>query len=359
VHRRVVVVLLALVLVVVVAAGAWWGWRSTHRTPYEQAVSVMPASTLRATFTDWSAVRRLADGESLGASSSARDVDGFVSRAYDLDLTSGSAVVDATYAMGRRYGFSPMDASWEIFGQSREGAVVAMRVGDPVDLEGVERNLRRLGYTPPEDGAGSGGVWAGSVDLVAQIDPTLTPVMQNVVILPEDRLVLLSDSATYASSAAEVVAGAADSLDEVAGVPALASEAGSPVSAVLYASDFACEALGMATAGEEDQAVADRLLARAGGISPLAGVVLALQQDRSLLVAMHFETSDQAADDLEPRVELASGEAVGQGGRFGERFRVVEARSDGEEIVMDLAPVDEDQPLLSDLAQGPVLFASC
>jgi hypothetical protein len=356
VHRRVVVVLVA---VMVVAAGAWWGWRSMQPTTYEQAVSAMPASTLRATFTDWSTVRRLADGQSLGASSSTRDVDSFVSRAYDLDLTSGSAVVEATYAMGRRYGFSPMDAAWEIFGQSREGAVVALRFGDSVDLEGVERNLRRLGYTPPEDGAGSGGVWVGTADLVAQIDPTLTPVMQNLVVLPEDRIVLLSDSASYASAAAAVVTGAAGSLDEVAGVSALASEARAPVSAVLYASDFACEALGMAAATEVDQAVADQLIARAGGVSPLAGVVLALQQDRALLVAMHFETSAQAADDLEPRVELASGEAVGQGGRFGERFRVVQARSDGEEIVMDLEPVDEDQPLLSDLAQGPVVFASC
>jgi hypothetical protein len=359
VHRRVVVVLLTLVLVAVVAAGAWWGWRSMQSTTYEGAVSVMPAATLRATFTDWSAVRRAAEGQSLGSSSSTREVDNFVSRAYDLDLTSGSAVVDATYAMGRRYGFSAMDAAWEIFGQSREGAVVAMQFDESVDLEGVERNLRSLGYTAPENGAGSGGVWTGSVDLVAQIDATLTPVMQNLVVLPEERVVLMSDSATYASSSAETATGAADSLDEVAGVSALASVAGSPTSAVLYASDFACEALGMAAAGEEDQAVADQLIRRAGGVSPLAGVVLALQPDRSLLVAMHFESSDQAAEDLEPRVELASGEAVGQGGKFSERFRVVEARSDDEQIVMDLEPVDAEQPLLSDLAQGPVLFASC
>lgn len=356
---RRLVVIIALALVVAVAVGGWLGWRAWQRTTYEQAVASLPESTLRATYTDWAAVRRLADGSSLGSSSSSRDVSNFVSRAYDLDLTSTSAVVDSTYAMNRRYGFSPIDAEWEAFGQSREGQVVVMRFGDSVDLEGVERNLRRLGYTAPEDGAGSGGVWAGSVDLVATIDPALTPVMQNVVVLPEERLVLLSDAEAYAASSASVITGSAAGLDEVDGVPELASAAGEPASATLLASDFACEALSMADADEEDQAVADDLIASAGGVSPLSGVVVAMNPDRSLVVGMHFESSDQASDDLRPRVELASGEAVGQGGTFGERFRVVEAAADGNEIVMELEPTDDDLPLLSDLTDGPLLFASC
>ncbi len=357
-QRRVVVVAAALALVVA-AVGAWFGWRALERTSYEQAVQSMPESTLRATYTDWASVRSLAEGSSLGSSSTTRDVSNFVSRAYDLDLTSTSAVVDSTYAMNRRYGFSPIDASWEMYGQSREGAVVAMRFDDSVDLEGVERNLRRLGYTAPADGAGSGGVWAGSADLVATIDPTLTPVMQNVVVLPEEGVVLLSDNQAYASSSAAVVTGDADGLDSVEGVPELAAAAEEPASAVLFASDFACEALSMAGADEEDQAVADDLISSAGGVSPVAGVVVAMQPDRSLVVGMHFESSDQASDDLRPRVDLASGEAVGQGGMFTERFRVVEAAADGNEIVMDLEPTSDDLPLLSDLTQGPLLFATC
>lgn len=357
-QRRVVVVAAALALVVA-AVGAWFGWRAWERTSYEQAVAWMPESTLRATYTDWASVRSLADGSSLGSSSTTRDVSNFVSRAYDLDLTSTSAVVDSTYAMNRRYGFSPIDATWEMYGQSREGAVVAMRFDDSVDLDGVERNLRRLGYTAPADGAGSGGVWAGSADLVATIDPTLTPVMQNVVVLPDEGVVLLSDNQAYASSSATVVTGSAEGLDSVEGVPELAAAAEEPASAVLFASDFACEALSMAGADEEDQAVAEDLISAAGGVSPVAGVVVAMQPDRSLVVGMHFESSDQASDDLRPRVDLASGEAVGQGGMFTERFRVVEAAADGNEIVMDLEPTADDLPLLSDLTQGPLLFATC
>ena len=67
----------------------------------------MPAETLRATYTDWAAVRGLADGTDLGAASSTRDVGNFLERAYDQDLVSASAVADSTYAMNEQYGFSP------------------------------------------------------------------------------------------------------------------------------------------------------------------------------------------------------------------------------------------------------------
>lgn len=336
------------------------GWRVLTVTPYEEGLEAMPAETLRATWTDWSQVRTLADGGALGAAATSREVDQFVQRAYDRDLTSTSAVVTSTYAMGRRYGFSPLDASWEMYGQARQGAVVAMAMEDSVDLERVEENLRALGYDAPPDGAGSGGVWAGSADLVARIDASLTPVLQNVVVLPEQQMILLSDNASYADSAARVVTGDAPSLaEETDGVSELGGVAGEPVSAVMYASDFACEALGMAVADEEDQAVAEDLVARAGEVSPVAGVVFAMQRDRSLTVGMHFETSEQAETNLRPRLELAQGEAVGQGGTFADRFSVTEARAEDQQVVLDLEPADSDAALLSDLSPGPVLFATC
>lgn len=355
--RRRVVVLIAVLALVAVAVGGWLGWQALSRTTYERAVAMLPASTLRATWTDWDAVRSLADAPSDRAAE--QDVDGFLSRAYDLDLTSTSAVADATFAMSQELGFSPLDASWEAYGQSREGAVVLVGVPDDVDLDTVEERLGEAGYPEPEDGPGSGGVWAGSADLVATVDGSLTPVFQNVVVLHDERVVVLSDNQAYASSAAEVVTGSGEGLTSAEGVEALVAAAGEPVSAVLYASDFACEALNMIQADDGDRAVAADLIEQAGGVSPLAGMVMAMQEDRSLVVGMHFESADQASDDLRPRTDLASGEAPGQGGSFSERFRVVEAAADGNEIVMDLEPAADDLPLLSDLSQGPLLFAAC
>jgi hypothetical protein len=346
-------------LVLAVVAG-FLAWRAITVTHYVEGLDAMPAETLRASWTDWAQVRTMAGGHAVGVAATSREVDRFVQRAYDRGVTSTSAVVSSTYALGRRFGFSPLDASWEMYGQSRQGAVAALAFGDSVDLDRAEQSLERLGYDAPPDGAGTGGVWTGSADLVAQIDATLTPIFENVVVLPDQQMVLLSDSAAYADAAAEVVTGDAPSLvDETDGIPELGDVAGEPVSAVMYASDFACEALGMAVAGEEDQAVAEDLVARAGTVNPLAGLVLAMRRDGSLTVGMHFETAEQAEANLRPRLRLARGEAVGQGGTFAERFSVSVARAEDQQVVLDLKPAEPDEDLLSDLAQGPLVFATC
>ena len=77
----------------------------------------------------------------------------------------------------------------------------------------------------------------------------------------------------------------------------------------------------MASADEEDQRVAAQLVDRAGGVSPLTGLVIAQEEDRTITVGMLFETSSQASDNLQPRVDLAAGDAPGQGGSFADRFR--------------------------------------
>jgi hypothetical protein len=352
------VVWIAGVLVVAVLAGVV-AWRLlTRTTTFEQALENLPSATLRTSYVDWAAVREEAHGTGLGAGSSESQVSDFLSRAYDLDLTDGSAIADSSYAMEKRYGFSPLDAQWEAFGQARKGQVDVVRVGDGVDLEGVERTLRRLGYTPPSVGSGKGGTWVGGQDLVAQIDPALTPVQQNVVVLPDEKLVLMSDSASYVSAAAEVAKGSETSLSDVEGVDDLADASDGPVAAELWSRTFACEDLTMGQADDEDQQAAEDLVAKAGKISPLDGLVMARQPDRTVIVGMQFENGDQASENLQPRVDLASGDAPGQGGSFKERFTVTSGTASGSTVVLDLRPKPR-QSVMSDLSSGPVLFATC
>ena len=73
---------------------------------------------------------------------------------------------------------------------------------------------------------------------------------------------------------------------------------------------------------------------------------------------MHFETTDQASSDLQPRVDLASGDAPGQGGSFADRFRVTSGEAEGHDVVLGLTPRTR-QAVLSDVSTGPVLFATC
>jgi hypothetical protein len=356
------VLLVAVLLVVVLVAGAV-AWRLLGtRSPYEQAIRVLPAATLRTSFTDWDLVRQHAHGGSLGVRSPRSKVSAFLDRAYDRDLTNGSGLTESTVALGRLFGFSPLDAQWEALAQSRQGQVDVLRLDDDVDTAAVERSLRRHGYPTPHGGLGKGGVWEGGEDRVAVLSPDLTPLQQYVVVLGDQHLVLMSDEAAYLAKAARVATGADRSLGDVEGVSALASTAGDPAAAVQWTRSFACADLSMGSADDSDQSAADDLVARAtrrgGRISPLDGLVVAQHADRSLVVGMHFETSEQATANLQPRVDLASGDAPGQGGTFADRFRIVSGSRSGQDVVLRMRPRGA-QAVLSDLTSGPILFATC
>jgi hypothetical protein len=143
------------------------------------------------------------------------------------------------------------------------------------------------------------------------------------------------------------------------GVASLAKAAGDPVASTQWTSTFACEDLSMGSADDADQRVGDRLVAGAGEVSPLAGLVMAQQADRSIVFGLHFETSDQASANLQPRVDLAAGDAPGQGGSFAERFTLASGRADGQDVVLTTRPTRRNASVLSDLSSGPVLFATC
>jgi len=345
-------------LLVVAAVGGVVAWRLLGGgSSYQRALGALPAATLRTTYTDWALVRSRARGTSLDDSSSQGQVAAFLGRAYDRGLTSGSGISQSTATLARRYGFSPLDAEWEALGQSRRGQVDVLRLSGDVDLTKVERALRRLGYDGPRPGSSGGGTWAGDADLVARISGDLGPLLQNVAVLPDQHLVLMSDDTLYVEGAARVAAGSGSSLRDVAGVDALAGSAGDPVSAVQWSSTFACEDLRMGAADSGDQREAHQLVTRAGGVSPLEGLVMAQAADRSIVVGMHFETSQQASANLQPRVDLATGPAPGQGGSFTDRFRVVKGTADGQDVVLHLRP--RQPQVLSDISTGPVLFATC
>lgn len=347
-HRRGVVVALA---VVVLVAGAVVVWRLLAREDdYERAVAWLPEDSLRVTWTDWAAVRSDVGAPGPGARGGA--VAGFLDRAYEADLSSGSAVAESTAVLDRRYGFSPLDVGWEVFGQGRGGQVVVLSLPESADVAGIEGRLRRLGYDAPPDGPGTDGTWQGGADLVASIDPMLTPVMQNMAVVAEERLVVMSDAPGPVSATVEVIAGDAEGLDAP-----LTGVAGTPKQAWLWADDFACEDLTMSNADPEDQRLASQLVDEAGGVNPLSGLVMARQPDDSLTIGMRFENDDQASANLQPRVDLAAGEAPGQGGTFGERFRITSGEADGVDVVIRAEPREEFQ--LSDITSGPVLFATC
>lgn len=108
-------VLVTLALVV----GGLLGWRGPDdRTSFAWGVGHAPAGTQRASWTDWAAVRAH-EGARLSAGSSTGDLRRFLTKAFDDDLSSASALVGSAPVLQQRFGFSPASVDWRSATRSR------------------------------------------------------------------------------------------------------------------------------------------------------------------------------------------------------------------------------------------------
>jgi hypothetical protein len=345
----------AVVLALVAAVLVRTVWQGRHRTALSEAVDLVPRATLRLAFTDWSVVRRQLHVPDQ-ARPSATTLEKLTERAYDTDLSAASSIDESTAALQENFGFSPATARWEAYAQSKEGATMVVRMPDDFDLDAVADRLEDLGFAKPSSAT---GVWEGGVDLVASIDPTITPELQYVALLADEHLIVTSDRASYAKKAAAVARGDGDSLGDVGSSDELAGKVEEPAAAMLWSRDFACSDLAMSQADQDAQDQADALVAEAGEVTPLTGLVMAMGPDRTLTVGELFESSGQAKDNLRPRARLAVGEAPGRGGTFDDDYELVSSRTDGDAVMLDLRPRQRTGFVLSALDNGPVLFATC
>ena len=345
----VVVVLVTLLVAGAAVVGIRW-WRDGHRTDLERAASYAPGDAQRLSWTDWAAVRARV-GARLDGSSSAAQVQDFLDRGYERDLTSASALVQSAPVLQTRFGFSPGTADWELFSQSEAGAVVIVAMPDDTDFGDLADRLEGSGFTRPAE---DDGVWLGGDQLLPRLGADLTPELQFVALDAERHLVLTSDTEDYLAQAGAGLdeSGLPEGLDDVV------AASGDPLSASVYDGPYACGALAMGQADASDQAQADQLVQQAGEVDPLTGFAMSVQPGGQVRVAMAFETGDQARRNADSRAALASGPAPGQGGDFADRFSVESATAEGRVVRLDLAP-RRGTYVLSDLSTGPVLFATC
>ena len=353
--RRLLVVGLVLVVLAGVAVVGVVVWKRLHRTDLQEALGLVPDSSLRVGFTDWQVVRSEL-GADLGDTPDRDEVDELMERAYDTDYAAVSSIDESAGALQEVFGFGPATAEWEAFAQGREGATMVLKVAEGADFDVLADNLSKAGYDEPKE---DDGVWRGGVDLVAGIDPTITPELQYVALVEDRGLVVSSDNRDFAGTAADVATGDAGSFASVDGVSDLAATVDQPASAMVWGRDFACEDLAMSQADDEAQAQAETMVQDAGGVTPLSGLLMAMQPDRTLRVAAHFEDADDAEENLRPRARLAVGEAVGRGGSFDDDFELTASRTRGSDVLLDLRPRAKDGYVLSALYDGPVLFATC
>lgn len=355
--RSRLVVLGVLVVASVVALGLLLVRPLLASEPVVQAAEALPGTVVRVSFTDWSRVQQAADGGSVGTGSSSDDVEAFLDRAFEEDLIGSSSLASSFPGLEENFGVTPLDAEWEVYGQAPEGSVAVLRFSDDVDLDEVEGRFEGLGYEAPEAGAGEGGTWIGEVDQVAGLPGPLTQVQENLAVLPDEHLMLMGDDPEFVDRAVDVVRGDEEGLDEVPGLGSLLGELEDPAVATVWVGDYACEELAMSQADPSDVVEGERLVDEAGGVNPLTGLAFAETADAELRFVFAFDSAEDASEDLQPRTDLASGPAAGQGGSFADRFEITSSTADGPLVTMTAKPVSGQ--VLADVGQGPVLFATC
>ena len=349
-RARLLAVGAGLLVLALIVAGLLW-WRSARLSDLQRATALAPPDAQRLTWTDWSAVRQKL-GVNVGSRSGTPQVESFLDKGFQADLTSTSALLQSATTLHEKYGFSPATLEWELLSQSHQGAVILMRTPDSFDFEALADRLESLGDDPPQSDT---GVWEGGGDVLAEISPDLTPELSHVALDADRQLIVTSDRAGYLDHAMDTVTGDADGLE---GFDDILEATGEPLSAAIYSGNIACQALAMSSADQADQDQAKELIEAAGEVNPVTAFSMSVQPGRDIRVVLGFENDDQAKVNADTRSVLARGPAPGQGGDFSDRFTVDRVTAEGSLVTLALDPVPGEY-VLSDLSSGPVLFATC
>ena len=340
----------AAALLVLVAAGvAWLVLRDDEPGRLGAALAMAPDDSARIGWTDWSGVRDELDRD-LSATSPTTDVEDLLGAGFDADLTSTSAMAESAPILHEQFGFSPATVDWELLAQSEAGSVDLIGLPDALDVDDIEDALAGLGYQEPDD---ADGVWEGGHDLLTRLG-TVSQQFAFITIDRDRRVLAASDEVETVETWRDVERG--DEDDD--GVAEVADAVEGALSASIYTGDHACVVLAMTEAGDTDRVRAQELIDAAGKVSPLRGFAIAGLPGGDVRVAMAFESEDQARTNADSRRQLAAGPAPGQGGSFPDRFELGDVVADGEVVTMELDPLP-DTYVQSDLANGPLLFATC
>jgi hypothetical protein len=353
----------AVVLAMALVSGALIARGSDElRAPLSRALATLPDVTLTANFTDWHQVREAVGAPGVSSAASEANRQEALDAAYEDDLSAVSGLVVSAPIMVEPYGWSVLDLEWEIFGQAREGAVIVAALDDGLDPDDVTAGLADVGYAEPDSDDDGGGVWEGGPDLLAGFDDTLTPLLEHVAVLADERLVVLSDALGYVERTVDTITSDSGGMGGLADVAVTADPLDGAIAAIVHRPPRACAVTSFDTASTSDRELAAARVAEVGGVQPHDGLGFAIvPADRGLelVVSMRFESAAIAEAERGPRTDLAKGPAIGQGGTYDERFSVVDSEVQNTALVLVMLPIEDRMSLVSDLVSSPLLFTGC
>ena len=364
-RRRLTVVGGAWLALVLVAAAAVVGVplvaATAHRTDLERAVAVRAADTQRAL------VDRLGRRPARARRRPRRPLrrpttlEQFLLRRLrrrpHLRLRDGAT---RRRCCSRRFGFSPADVDWELFSQCTAGAVLIVGLPDGVDFDELGDGFEALGYERPATRTRASGT-AGR-GACSPASSRREPDARSSSTSPSTPTTTCCSPATAARTCETAVRRPRTTTWTTPGLPTTwPRRSGEPLSAAVYTGDYACKALAMAQADEDDQSTADRAGRRGGHGRPDDR----RSRWRSSPAArcgwrMAFENDDQARTNADSRADA---------GRRARRPARAATSPTGSPSVRSpptaswsrstCEPASRTATCSRDLSTGPVLFATC
>ena len=319
-----------------------------HDSRIEPALDTLPQQTLIANYTDW---RRSAD-ELASDVSSARLSEARAAacstRPTSRDYSTTSVLSGSTRTW-RRYGWTVLDSEWEMYGQSRDGAVDVLRMPDDFDFSAADGALSKLGYAEPEDH----GVRVAVDEALAAITASLTPQLTAVAVLPDDHLIVTSDARPTPFSPSDTIGGDQDSLLDDDGVARWPRRSRTPAVRPVDVRSLAAPRRASTDADPAQQALArQRISKRRRHHAGPRRWRWSIDAESRLTVVMDFSTPADAEDDRAARSGSPRARPRTRAGRSRSASASASVEVDGWVIVMVLTPRSSDTQLLRDLGRG-------
>ena len=320
------------------------------RSSLTSALDTLPADTLVAGFTNWSAIR---DALDLGDASTPGVRAALNDDASLRDLSTRSVIGRSVEEMHQSFGWSAADLDWEVYGQAGDGAAMVARFDDSISLSDVRGTLRTLGYKQ------DGPVWNSTSS--SPITGELAATLASLAIVPGKRLVVAAGRETYVRTVLQVIDRDDPSLLTVRSAADVAKALTGTDAALLQSGPVACDATSLKKLPADVQAQADAAIARAGDLAEVdfagRGIVDTSTNQQEVRFAMGFDSPSQAAAQLMARRALASGPLIGGNGRIEDSLQLAGSRIEGSTASLRF---DHDPASSAYMTgAGPLLFASC
>ena len=322
----------------------------------DQALSATPAGADQVLFTDWNAVETSLGFDGLTTQSSPEERERFLQQLSESGMFASSPLADHLTVMPEEYGWSLLDADWEVaaYGPDLAPSYV-VRLGDDLDLDVVTSSLADHGFRPEKHGESR--IWTIDAAGAGLVAPFFAAA------LVEDQRLFIMGSVDGIEAALDATAG--ESLADDPEATAIAGSLGVVSTAAILTGSAACPTLTEILGPRGTPEVIAQLRAdtpKLGSLKPYEALGMGFPTEGDAPARVVLRYADEAAAEADAEVRrsiLQTGTSVVAGQPYRDYIRVLSAEADGRDVVLELALPQDRSVLPQMLLQRDLLWAAC